>query len=240
MKKLPYLITFTVLFLSFPFFTGAQVVNVQTRVVNTDVEMVWEAHSYIPPFYKGKALYSVGGEVTVLAVPPEYLGNPSTLTYTWKKGASVDGAASGVGRRSYTFSGSEFGDSPNVVVEVSNGKQSAYGFVRLQQTDPVIRFYENKPLEGVVLEQVLPRSFSTKNKEVTIEAYPYFFSAQRRTDGLLSYTWSANGQKLSDAKGPSVAVQSEEPRSIIMQLSVSSLVEILQQAEDSVTVVFEE
>ena len=240
MKKKSYIITLVVLFLSFPFFTGAQVVNVQTKIVNTDVEMVWEAHSYVPPFYKGKALYSVGGEVTVLAVPPEDLGNPSTLSYTWKKDATVDGAASGVGRRSYTFSGSEFGGSPNVVVEVSNGKQSAYGFVRLQQTKPVIRFYENKPLEGVVLEQALPRSFSTKNKDVTVEAYPYFFSARGRTDGLLSYTWSANGQKLSDAKGPSVAVQSEEPRSIIMQLSINSLTEILQRTEDSMTIIFEE
>ncbi len=236
MKKFAYTLLFV--FSLIPLVTSAQV-NVTVRNIVADVEMVWEAHSYTPPFYKGKALYSIGGEVAVVALPPAYLGNPSTLSYVWKKDAEVQGAFSGVGKNSFTFSGSQFGESPLITVEVSNGNTSSYGSLRLQQTAPVVRFYENRPLEGVSLDHALPRSFSTREKEVVVEAYPYFFSASGRADSTLSYTWTANGQKLTDARGASISIQSTEPRSVIVGLSISHLKEILQSAEDSLTVVFE-
>nr|MBA3551211.1 hypothetical protein [Patescibacteria group bacterium] len=58
-----------------------QTVNVAVTTVNGstltqsvtirsgDVEIIWQSKSYTPPFYKGKALYPIQGEITAVAVP---------------------------------------------------------------------------------------------------------------------------------------------------------------------------
>jgi hypothetical protein len=214
-------------------------VNVSTNLVRPTIEMVWEVTSYIPPFYKGKSLYPIGGNVTVLALPPASMGNPATLTYTWKRDGTVQGSLSGVGKQSFTFEGSQFGDVPLIVVEVSNGKTKEIGMLKMQQTNPVVRFYENRPLEGVALEYALPVSLATIKKDIAIEAYPYFSSTRAREEGSLDYTWTANGKKLTDAVGASVVAQSDEPRTIQLQLSINHVTEILQRATSRMTVTFE-
>ncbi|GMU74075.1 MAG: hypothetical protein AMXMBFR44_2740 [Candidatus Campbellbacteria bacterium] len=222
--------------LATPLLSLAQV-NVATSVIQSSVELIWESHAYLPPLYPGKALYPVGGEVTVLALPDASLGSPNTLSYTWKKDGVVDGAQSGTGRRSYTFSGSRFGESPLVTVEVSNGARSEFGSVRIAQTAPFVRFYENKPLQGIAFESTLPKSVATRERTFSIEAYPYFFSASSRGD--LRYTWSASGSQLPDATGAALSVQTEEPATVTTQLSVHNVTQVLQRATESLTITFE-
>ncbi|QQR82243.1 hypothetical protein IPJ70_03095 [Candidatus Campbellbacteria bacterium] len=214
-------------------------INVSTNLIKPTVEMIWEVNSYIPPFYKGKALYPVGGKTTVLALPPASMGDPATLTYKWKRDGTAQGSLSGVGKQSFTFEGSQFGDVPLIVVEVSNGKTKEIGMVKMQKVNPIIRFYENRPLEGIALERVLPTSFTTTEKDMIIEAYPYFSSTHAREEGSLSYTWTANGQKVSGATGASVAIQSDEPRTIQLQLLINHVTEILQRASSSITITLE-
>lgn len=222
----------------FPFFVFAQV-NVSTNLITTSVELMWESHAYIPPLYPGKALYPVGGEVTVLALPPSSFGNPNTLSYTWKKDGLVIGTASGTGKRSFTFSGSEFGESPLITVAVSNGTKTEFGSARIAQTEPFVQWYEKKPLEGVSFDTVLPRNVITNEKSIDIEAYPYFFSAPSRFEDVLSYSWSANGTKLPDAFTGSFSVQTEEPSVVQIQLSVSNLKQVLQHSTKSISLNFQ-
>ncbi len=52
----------------------------------SEVEILWEADTYTPPFYKGKALYSPDAPLSLLAIPTVPKGTrPETLTYLWKK-----------------------------------------------------------------------------------------------------------------------------------------------------------
>jgi len=236
MKK----IFFTTLFclLAFPLFSDAQI-NLTRNSIGSTVELIWESHSYVPPLYQGKALYPIGGEVTVYALPPAALGNPNTLTYTWKREGIVDGAQSGVGKRSFTFSGSQFGESPLVSVQVSDGSASEFGSVRVLQTGPFVRFYQNKPLEGIVFERALPRNIVTTEKNFDIEAYPFFFTATSRTDSSLSYTWSANGTKLLEAVNGTLSAQADEPSSVYIQLSLNGVKNLLQRATESINITFE-
>lgn len=237
MKKLLFITLFGVLGLAS--FAGAQV-NISTTLVRPTVELVWEVHSYTPPFYKGKALYPIGGEVTVMAYPPENLGNPSSLTYTWKKDSVVQGSLSGVGKRSYTFSGSQFGDSPLVVVEVSNGSESATGALKILPREPDILIYKNEPLQGILFNKILSGSISTNDKELVVEAYPLFFSTKNRTSPNISYDWTANSRKLVGAISGSVSVVTEEPTNVRLQLMLQNLNEILQRKSGGLTIVFEE
>jgi hypothetical protein len=211
--------------------------NLQLQPVT--VELIWEAHSYVPPLYAGKALYPISGEVTFLSFPPISLGNPNDLTYTWKQDGEVQGLSSGVGKRSYTFSGSQFGESPLITVEVSNGQTTAIGVTRINQTTSLVRLYENRPLQGVAFESTLPRTVTTKEKELTIEAYPYFFSGNSRTGSSLTYDWSANGKKLADATTGTITARSENPGTVLLQLSLNSTTYILQRASQSLNISFE-
>lgn len=221
-----------------PLFSVAQI-NLRQNTIRSSVELIWESHSYVPPLYQGKALYPVGGEVTVYALPPIELGNPNTLTYTWKKEGIVDGVQSGVGKRSFTFAGSQFGESPLVSVQVSNGTASEFGSIRVSQTEPFVRLYENKPLEGISFERALPRNIVTKEKNLDIEAYPYFFTADSRTDALLEYSWTANGTKLPEAQNGTLSVRADEPSSVYVQLSLSGIKNLLQRTTESINITFE-
>src|SRR3989344_8042891 len=65
--------------------------------------LLWQANdSYVPPFYKGKALPSSGTEIKVVAMPEIRVGattaNPKTLSYDWKKNYSNSPADSGYGK----------------------------------------------------------------------------------------------------------------------------------------------
>lgn len=224
--------------LALPLFSHAQI-NLTQNTIRSSVELIWESHAYVPPLYQGKALYPIGGEVTVYALPPAGLGNPGTLTYTWKREGVVDGAQSGVGRRSFTFSGSQFGESPLVSVQVSNGTDSEFGSVRVLQTEPFVRLYQNKPLEGIVFEHALPGNITSTEKNLDIEAYPFFFTATSRTDASLSYTWTANGVRLSEAAGGTLSVQADEPGSVYIQLSLNGVTNLLQRTTESIHITFE-
>ncbi len=224
--------------LALPLFSYAQI-NLTQNSVRSSVELIWESHAYVPPLYRGKALYPIGGEVTVYALPPAGLGNPGALTYTWKREGVVDGAQSGVGKRSFTFSGSQFGESPLVSVQVSNGTESEFGSTRVLQTEPFVRLYQNKPLEGIVFERALPRNIVTKEKNLDIEAYPYFFTADSRTDALLEYSWTANGARLPDATNGALSVRADEPSSVYVQLSLNSIKNLLQRTTESINITFE-
>ncbi len=236
MKKV--LITAFFFSLFVPLYSYAQI-NVATQNVTATVELMWESHAYIPPFYTGRALYPVGAEVTMYALPPADLGAPNTLTYTWKKDSVVQGSLSGIGKRSYTFSGSQFGDSPLIAVEVSNGTQTAVGAVRLAQADPVIRQYPNTPLGGILFDHALPNALTTQEETFGVEAYPYFFSASSRTDIPLRYTWNIGGSTVADATGPSIAITSEQPTRINAQLTINNTAQILQRATKALTITFE-
>jgi hypothetical protein len=235
-QYLPFFIL--VLLLSVPALSRAQV-NVSTNVIQATVGMVWESHAYVPPLYPGKALYPVGGEVTVLAFPPSGLGSPSALSYTWKKDGEVQGKDSGVGRASFTFSGGQFGESPLIVVEVSNGTKTATGAIRVDQSQPVIRFYKNLPLGGIDFAHALSGTVTTTDTDMTVEAYPFFFSAAHRTDASLPYRWVANGKSLTDATAGTISVQSDTPGAVVLSLALSSLSHILQNASQALTVTFQ-
>ncbi len=66
----------------------ASVIQKSITIKPEDIEMMWDGHSYTPPFYKGKGLYPYQGEITVAALP-NFIKNgsiidPQTLVYTWK------------------------------------------------------------------------------------------------------------------------------------------------------------
>lgn len=169
------------------------------------VDLIYEAYTYTPPFYKGKSLFTSESTVDVIAVP--HLLNStgqrisaSNLVYIWKINGSVQQNVSGYGRDSLSFQGSLIERPVRVEVEVSapNSTLLARNSINLTPNDTDFVLYENNPVFGVIYEQAIQGSFLLTRPQVDFEGIPYFFSTDFKTNGLVIYDWSINGNKATN------------------------------------------
>lgn len=169
------------------------------------IDLLWQANSYVPPFYKGKALHSNRGQITVSA-EPFFVGSngaridPAKLIYTWKKNGEVAQSSSGYGKRSFTFVSSVLAKPTDVEVEVysTDGIYKANAVISIEETRPEIIIYENNPRLGLMNQKALNGgSFEIKGgDETTFAAVPMFFSVTSRNSPGLLYSWSQNNSSL--------------------------------------------
>lgn len=215
-------------------------VNVTNDVVVTDTAMVWEAQAYTPPFYKGKALLPDGGDVRILAFPPIELGSPYGLSYTWKVDGTVMPEASGLGRSVFMHRSDIFGGSPLIVVEVSkNGTRASVGALRVPIIKPRVLMYPSLPLAGILFGSAVS---AIEGNEITLEAYPLFFGVETKFDSALTYRWDINGRVASNPLGNTgrLTMRSESGGDVAVGLSIFNTQNILESAESSLTITFEE
>ncbi len=171
------------------------------------VNLIWEAQTSVPPFYLGKALYSAGSTLKVVAFPVVAQGKSlvalSKLSYQWSRGDNPDPAASGLGKNSYTFQGDEIQNSEDVVIDVYLGATKvARGEITIPATNPGLLLYTQDPLQGEILDQALSGAFNLRTQEITLKAEPYYFAKESIAGGALSYDWTLNGQETT---GPNTA-----------------------------------
>lgn len=169
------------------------------------VDMFWQADSYTPPFYKGKALYSYQSTITVVAIPNIVNSNgekinPSSLIYKWTKDSKVLGEVSGYGKNYFSFTKSILSNSPEIEVEVmsSDKKIKASGSIVLDPIETKVLMYENNPLYGIIYDKAVVDKFTMSNNEITLVAVPYFFSTEEASRQKLKYDWSMNGQNINN------------------------------------------
>lgn len=169
------------------------------------VDILWEASSYAPPFYKGKALYSYQSFITVIAVPNIINSsgakiNPGNLTYKWTKNSKVLGDVSGYGKNKFSFSKAVLSSPAEIEVEVmsSDKKIKASGSITLEPTEPKILIYENNPLYGIIYERAVDGEFKLDGSEITLIATPYFFSKEDTSGEKIKYNWNMNGRRIND------------------------------------------
>lgn len=165
-------------------------VNITTKTIVTSVTLVWEASSYVPPFYKGKALMPDGGDARIVAFLPPGVEKTPDMSYTWRINGIVDGTNSGIGRDTYKIESEIFGGSSFVVVEVSdaNGPVGT-GALRLPLAEPRVLIYADAPLGGVLFNIENPR---LHGEELVMETYPLFFTTKTRNNPDMSYRWTVD------------------------------------------------
>jgi hypothetical protein len=212
----------------------------------TSVELLYEAASYTPPFYKGKALIPSEGVVTLYALP-NFKSNSgatpsSNLVFTWKKDGVVDGTNSGLGKNSYRYvNGRLPEDGPTIEVSVTDPATNLRGYASFaaKAVNPDIVFYENNPLLGVTLNQAIPSNYTLTKQELSLIAYPFFFGTKNRTNQNLTYTWNINNNPVpssTDDKGL-LTVRSPGGKGVAnIGLDIENKTRILQTASGIVSV----
>lgn len=173
----------------------------------SSVNMLWEADTSVPPLYRGKALYSGGSTLRVVAFPSIVVkgkGLPSnSLSFQWTVNDSPAPQQSGLGQNSLVFAGDELQQQEDVAVTVYYGASKVgFGEVIIPATAPQILVYDKDPLRGLLLDTALPSALSLSAKEFTIQAVPYFFANSSLLSGAAAYAWTLNNE---DTTGPNAA-----------------------------------
>lgn len=214
------------------------------------VDLIWEARTYTPAFYKGKALASSQSSVIIVAMPELVSSNgrkiaAENLIYTWKTGSRVLGSMSGRGKRSITLTSASFFNSLNISVSVSSIDLSltAEKGVRIKSGEQYVLVYEDHPTKGILLNRAIDNSFDLKDEEVSFTAMPFFFTGNSRGDSGLTYVWKINGKK-TDSLGEDPSLITLRPVSgggeARIDLTINNVNSLLQQARTKFSLYFNE
>jgi hypothetical protein len=182
---------------------NGQVIKKTFSLKPAEVDLIWQAESYTPPFYQGKALFSHEERLEFVAIPHILDGSGAEipadqLVYKWTKNGSVVGEFSGYGKSTYTMIASIISVPIDMQVEVTteDGTGIADAETTAAPVDPSIVFYQRDPLYGLQFQKALPVSFAMTGKEIEILAEPFYFGSDDISAGNLQYAWNINGQSI--------------------------------------------
>jgi hypothetical protein len=206
-----------------------------------DVDILWEALTYTPPWYKGKALPSSESLIKITAVP-HFPGaiSPAKLIYNWSVAFENKPDISGLAKRSFLLRSANVFNENKISVIVSNYDKSitAEKNISIKISQPKIIFYEENLLEGARFNQTLQRDFQLNDNTINIRAEPFFFS--RRNLERLLYEWTMNNQKIVPEEFPNILslARGEQSGRSSIGLKISNPINILQFAENSLNINF--
>jgi len=218
----------------------------KTITVNpADITLLWQANTYTPPFYKGKALNSYQSVLTYVAVPQLYkngqLVNPKNLVYTWSKNGTVLGDASGLGQQTFTLAGDVILRPSIITVEVSDtaGTLSTKRSIEVSAGSPLALFYEDSPTLGILFNKSLSNMKSLKLPEINLTAIPFFFSASIKQSSALSFIWQMNGSKMNITDPNAVfRLPQDTSGQASVSVQVRNQTKFLQGADNSLLIAF--
>lgn len=180
--------------ISFP--DGTQ--NTRILIRPAVMSLLWQANdSYVPPFYKGKAMPSIGSQIKVVAIPEVKNGsatiNPKNMTYSWKKDYTNNTEGSGYGKNSFTFL-NDYLDETNTISVVASTTDQSFSSeknITINTTPIKILFYKNDDSLGTIWEHTIKNGYKITGSAV-IKAAPYFISPKDIRIPLLNWNWSIN------------------------------------------------
>ena len=166
----------------------------------TALDLLWEADSYVPPFYTGRALPSAGSGVRFFVAPhfqipgTNSLISPNELVYTWRKNGKIISSISGKGRHTVLIEGPVLFGSDTVSVEVKTADHTLQGgtSVRIASVEPSIVLYEEHPVFGVLYHRAITEGDTLPETEVTFTATPYYAPVRNRDTRNLLFEWRVN------------------------------------------------
>lgn len=220
---------------------GGGTISKTITVSPADVDLIYEADTYTPPFYKGKKLFTSESWITFVAIPNFVNPNGTTvdasnLVYTWRLNGSVQQSVSGYGKNTYRIKGGLIERPSQVTVEVSaiNSTLKASRTIGYQSLKPEAVLYENNPVLGVVYEKAIQGSFLLERPQVDFESVPFFFSGSYKSNPEIQYTWSINSTPIT-SKAPNenylvLRNEQNEEGVALINLGISHSTNILQSA----------
>lgn len=169
------------------------------------IDMLWEADSYTPPFFRGRALPSAGSNLHFEAIPyfqrSDGVRVPiDEIVFTWKRDGYVIQGVSGRGKNIVLIPGPSLFDTDTISVEAHTTDNTffAVGTESVSSIEPHLALYEEHPLFGIMYHRAFQDQNVVPEEELSFVAIPYFASISGPTGGGLEYTWKVNGNSLEN------------------------------------------
>src|SRR3989338_4645322 len=119
--------------------------------------LLWQANdSYVPPFYRGKALPTTDSEIKIVALPELRTATGSVdaknMTYTWRKDYTNMQGDSGYGKNSFFYTNDYLENSNTVEVTASTLDQnySSAASIDVGTVEPKMVFYKKDSRLGII------------------------------------------------------------------------------------------
>lgn len=227
---------------------GGQTFTKSVIINPLKVNIIWEALSYTPPFYKGKALVPPNGFMLVTAMPELVSSGgtklkPEELVYTWEQDGFILGESSGFGRNSVVVNGKQIprlSTSIAVTVASFDNTLQAQTSIKIPVSETKILFYEKHPLEGILYEKALEGEVILQDAEITVRGEPMYFSLDDIARNNLTFRWEINNRDVNtplEDQGQELVLRNESGAagSARVSLSIESddLLRVLQDVRHS-------
>lgn len=207
--------------------SNGSVIEKKITFAPAEVDLVYEAQTYTPPFYKGGALFTSQSNLNFVAVPrfiseQNTLISPQNLVYKWKVDNKNIQSSSGVGKNKFTYEGVLIQRPTNISVEVTSldGLFQAKDVVEISLQNPEVVVYENNPVHGIIFEKAIEGTFNMDREEISLTAQPFFFNS-REVDGFLTqYYWYTNGVLGSESDFGEVTFRADSEQKGIASIQV--------------------
>jgi len=211
-----------------------------------EVDLIYEADTFVPPFYEGKAYFTSQSRVKIIAIPQVLSASgvmikPENLIYKWYQNNEVVRANSGYGKQTFSYAGKILTNSTPISVEISTVADGvvAQANTYLGAYSPMTVIYEKNPIFGTLYERAVAGNFYLDRPEIEFEAVPYFFNKGEVLNRSTVYNWQLNGQRVNAPNQNSIVFRNEENQSgqSSINLSVTNTT-LLQQAGSNFNLLF--
>jgi hypothetical protein len=147
--------------------------------------------SYVPPFYRGKALPAPDSDIKVVAMPE--VSNPKNMTFAWQKDYTNNPDGSGYGKNFFIYTNDylESGNIVSVTASTIDQQNSFQASINIPNTNPKLVFYKNDPKMGTMYQFALPDPHTITEPEI-VEAVPYFIAPKQLDHPRLIWNWFIN------------------------------------------------
>jgi len=170
------------------------------------IDIIIEANTYVPHFFKGRPLPSSESQIRMIAVVHDGSSAADTsYTYTWSENGTVLFGGPIKGKNVALTTLSRYGTREfSVEVSDASGKFIGREWITARAVQPELHFYEESPLRGLG-EKALGNPYVLTGGEATLYGEPYFIHTPTNTESV-NFAWKINGEPTASDFGSPNAV----------------------------------
>ena len=223
-------------------------VEMQITIKPSVMVLLWQANdSYVPPFYRGKALPTPNSEVKIVAMPEARTSSGTidskNMTYLWKKDYTNNVDGSGYGKNFFLYTNDYLEDSNSISVTTSTVDQqyTNQASITVGEAQPKILFYKNDEILGTIWEKALADPHKIQGPEIVVAA-PYFISPKEILTPTLVWSWSINGSRITltnfDKSLMPLSAEEGKHGTSILKLDIENQDKIFQSTTKEINIEF--
>ncbi len=199
------------------------------------IDLLWEAQTITPPWYKGRALPTDGSYIKAVAKLNPNNNVPKPLQFKWYKGTKLIKQSAQADANILITKAPQTYRSYILSVDVSDAKGNLLGRAgsNIQLTNPELILYRNNPLLGVLYNTALQASsiLDIQESEPSFTAVPFYLTLP--SEEQLKYTWNIPGVKYTRDTADTITIVSMGEDSTNISVEVSNPEELFQSAQRS-------